>query len=111
MLVPSLRRMIEPFPYSFSMEATARSMALPLFFVSSMAKYPRGERPGLAALKRFSPLLRIRSAFKIPMANTLEGRMGEEPPGNNQQGEFDVVLLHRATADGEGAHVLRARPG
>jgi hypothetical protein len=65
----------------------------------------------LAALKRFSHLLRIRSAFKIPMANTLEGRMGEEPPENSQQGEFDVVLLHRATADGEGAHVLRARPG
>jgi hypothetical protein len=37
--------------------------------------------------------------------------MGEEPPGNSRQDEFDVVLLHRATADGEGAHVLRARPG
>ena len=38
MLAPSLRRMIEPLPYSFSMVATARSMALLLFFGSSMAR-------------------------------------------------------------------------
>jgi len=38
--------------------------------------------------------------------------MGEKPPGTRaEQGEFDVVLMHRATDDGEGAKVLRARPG
>src|SRR5580698_9250558 len=36
-LAPSLRRMIAPLPYSFSMPATARSTALALFFGSSMA--------------------------------------------------------------------------
>ncbi len=36
MLAPSLRRMIEPLPYSFSMVATARSIALLLFLGSSM---------------------------------------------------------------------------
>ena len=39
--------------------------------------------------------------------------MGDKPPGTSvaKRGEFDVVLMHRATEDGEGAHVLRARPG
>jgi hypothetical protein len=37
--------------------------------------------------------------------------MGEKPPGNEQHGAFDVVLMHGATDDGEGAHVVRARPG
>jgi hypothetical protein len=43
----------------------------------------------------------------------LERRMGDKPPGTlaSEQGEFDVVLMHRATEDGEGHHVLRARPG
>src|SRR5579872_106213 len=36
MLAPSLRRMIEPLPYSFSMVATASSIALLLFLGSSM---------------------------------------------------------------------------
>jgi len=34
------------------------------------------------------------------------------PPEDQKKDEsFDVVLLHGATADGEGARVLRARPG
>src|ERR1019366_5592349 len=36
-MAPSLRRMIEPLPYSFSMAAKARSIALLLFLGSSMA--------------------------------------------------------------------------
>src|ERR1019366_1781105 len=36
-IAPSLRRMIEPLPYSFSMAAKARSIALLLFLGSSMA--------------------------------------------------------------------------
>src|SRR5258708_8593829 len=38
-VAPSLRRMIEPLPYSFSMVATASSMALLLFLASSMARF------------------------------------------------------------------------
>src|SRR5260370_36378162 len=37
-VVPSLRRMIEPLPYSFSMLATARSIALLLFLMSSIGE-------------------------------------------------------------------------
>jgi len=46
MACPSLRRMIEPLPYSFSMLATARSIALLLFLMSSMANRPRAVRVG-----------------------------------------------------------------
>lgn len=47
------------------------------------------------------------------MTNKLEKRMSEEPPETpgHKRGEFDVVLMHGATEDGEGAQVLRARPG
>src|SRR5579859_4407945 len=50
MLTPSLRRMIEPLPYSFSMVATARSIALVLFLGSSMTVLGLGKarRGGLA---------------------------------------------------------------
>jgi len=37
--------------------------------------------------------------------------MAENPPGDKKDGDFDVVLMRRATDDGDGAHVLRARPG
>src|SRR5580704_4803926 len=47
MLAPSLRRMIEPLPYSFSMVATASSIALVLFLGSSMTVLGLGRaRPG-----------------------------------------------------------------
>src|SRR5580692_11052848 len=51
-LAPSLRRMMEPLPYSFSIEATARSIALPLFFVSSIGDDPRLRGRGLALASR-----------------------------------------------------------
>ena len=38
--------------------------------------------------------------------------MPSDPPDKNEGAfPFDVVLVHGATADGEGARVLRARPG
>jgi hypothetical protein len=38
--------------------------------------------------------------------------MSSDPPDKKEVGEsFDVVLVHGATADGQGARVLRARPG
>src|SRR5580658_394879 len=113
MLVPSLRRMIEPFPYSFSLVATARSTALLLFLVSSIARDTLGERGQSLGRQRFSSLLRIRSAFKNPMTHRLEKRMSEKPPETpgTRKGEFDVVLMHGTTDDGAGTKVLRARPG
>jgi hypothetical protein len=37
--------------------------------------------------------------------------MSEGAPAKKDGGDFDVVLMHGATDDGEGARVLRARPG
>jgi len=37
--------------------------------------------------------------------------MSEGTPAKKDGGEFDVVVMHGATDDGEGARVLRARPG
>jgi hypothetical protein len=42
---------------------------------------------------------------------TLRGGMTDDAPQNNDGGAFDVVMFHGKTADGEGARVLRARPG
>ena len=37
--------------------------------------------------------------------------MSAEAPPKKDGDAFDVVLLHGATVDGQGAHVVRARPG
>jgi hypothetical protein len=37
--------------------------------------------------------------------------MSADGPEREQGSDFDVVLMHGATDDGEGARVLRARPG
>jgi hypothetical protein len=37
--------------------------------------------------------------------------MSEGAPAKKDGGDFDVVFMHGATDDGEGARVLRARPG
>jgi hypothetical protein len=43
---------------------------------------------------------------------TLDGRAMSSDADQKGDGEaFDVVLVHGATGDGEGARVLRARPG
>ena len=49
-----------------------------------------------------------------PLRNALaflgKALMSEEAP-EQKQDAFDVVLMHGPTEDGEGARVLRARPG
>jgi hypothetical protein len=37
--------------------------------------------------------------------------MSDGAPQKPQGGDFDVVMLHGATEDGQGARVVRARPG
>jgi hypothetical protein len=37
--------------------------------------------------------------------------MSSDAPDNKQEDTFDLILVHGVTLDGEGAHVLRARPG
>jgi hypothetical protein len=37
--------------------------------------------------------------------------MSGDAPQKAQGGDFDVVMMHGRTEDGEGARVLRARPG
>jgi hypothetical protein len=37
--------------------------------------------------------------------------MSSDPSEKSEGDSFDVVLVHGATGDGEGARVLRARPG
>jgi hypothetical protein len=37
--------------------------------------------------------------------------MPDDAPQKNDGGDFDVVMVHGKTPDGEGARVLRARPG
>jgi hypothetical protein len=37
--------------------------------------------------------------------------MPDDAPQKNDSGAFDVVMVHGTTPDGEGARVLRARPG
>ena len=37
--------------------------------------------------------------------------MPDDTPQKKDAGDFDVVMLHGKTPDGEGAQVLRARPG
>jgi len=37
--------------------------------------------------------------------------MSDDAPQKVQGGDFDVVMMHGRTEDGEGARVLRARPG
>ncbi|HEX3772759.1 MAG TPA: hypothetical protein VHV30_17890 [Polyangiaceae bacterium] len=45
-----------------------------------------------------------------PIAN-VERDGGDNKPDKSASPAFDVVLVHGATGDGEGARVLRARPG
>ena len=42
---------------------------------------------------------------------TTGNRMSADGPEREQASDFDVVLMHGPTEDGEGARVLRARPG
>jgi hypothetical protein len=41
----------------------------------------------------------------------VEASMSADAPQRNEGDAFDVVLMHGPTQDGEGARVIRARPG
>src|SRR5271165_6963448 len=102
MFAPSLRRMMDPLPYSFSMVATARSMALALFFGSSMSRKIlracSAYKPDLhKAPHRFqAPHFRPGQRLGARQKNALSFRQGMSADGPQQKNgdAFDVVLMH-----------------
>src|ERR1035438_5131545 len=100
-MAPSLRRMIEPLPYSFSMAAKARSIALLLFLGSSMAMVLKRDgghtraRSKLASESHtvnpfsFQLLSRGRSWFASAVASvsTFQGLLGQGLLGQGLLGQ------------------------
>src|SRR5450432_935680 len=111
-MAPSLRRMIEPLPYSFSMAAKARSIALLLFLGSSMAMVLKRDgghtraRSKLASESHtvnpfsFQLLSRGRSWFASAVASvsTFQGLLGQGLSGQGPLGRALLAIAFVASA-------------
>jgi hypothetical protein len=90
---PSLRRMIEPLPYSFSMVATARSMAL-LRFLSSMKRLRSDIDLAVEGLPRDDLFHAMGELLAVAPVSVDLVRIEEAPPGLVRRVRIEGRLIH-----------------